>query len=807
MSLVFAISALHCDNRGVDFRNVAIVAHVDHGKTTLVDAMLRQSGALTHRGDDAIERLMDSGDLEKEKGITILAKNTAVHRQHSDGSMTVINVIDTPGHADFGGEVERGLSMVDGVLLLVDASEGPLPQTRFVLRKALTAHLPVILVVNKTDRPDARIAEVVSESHDLLLDVASDLDEEAQKAAEDALGLPTLYASGRAGIASTTEPANGENPDGENLDPLFDVLLEHIPPPQGDPEAPLQALVTNLDASAFLGRLALIRIYKGRIRKGQQVAWMREVDGHPVITNAKITELLVTEGVDRTSTDEAIAGDIVAVAGLPEIMIGDTLADTEHAHALPRITVDEPAISVTIGTNTSPLAGKVSGHKLTARMVKSRLDTELVGNVSIKVVDIDRPDAWEVQGRGELALAVLVEQMRREGFELTVGKPQVVTRTIDGKLHEPFEAMTIDCPDEFVGAITQLMAARKGRMEEMTNHAAGWVRMDFIVPSRGLIGFRTDFLTETRGTGIANAVFDGYRPWAGEIRSRHSGSLVSDRTGSITPFALIQLADRGQFFVEPGEDTYEGQVVGINPRPEDLDINVTREKKLTNMRSSTADVFETLAKPIELDLERAMEFCADRRVRRGDAGNRAGAQGRAGRHHPGPQQGPGESARLTIDRTAPPSVSRSRLLTVATADDQILDFGELLVDRAERGACFLAKVAQLCLDDRDIFLYGRQVCRDCRQSQRMFPLIGAKRIDRGQNRAVVGLGSFQRRYPRFQVFQGGHRTILLAVQPPGSANPQRRLALRAARRRVDTLSSVPTRPTHTCAAISRADCS
>ena len=598
----------------MDFRNIAIVAHVDHGKTTLVDAMLRQSGALTHRGDDAIERLMDSGDLEKEKGITILAKNTAVHRGHADGSMTVINVIDTPGHADFGGEVERGLSMVDGVLLLVDASEGPLPQTRFVLRKALAAHLPVILVVNKTDRPDARIAEVVEESHDLLLDIAADLaarDPEAQAAAEKALDLPTLYASGRAGIASTTEPANGQNPDGDNLDPLFDVLLEHIPPPQGDPEAPLQALVTNLDASSFLGRLALIRIYKGRIRKGQQVAWMREVDGHPVITNAKITELLVTEGVERTPTDEAIAGDIVAVAGIPEIMIGDTLADPDHAHALPRITVDEPAISVTIGTNTSPLAGKVSGHKLTARMVKSRLDSELVGNVSIKVVDIDRPDAWEVQGRGELALAVLVEQMRREGFELTVGKPQVVTHSVDGKLHEPFEAMTIDCPEEFVGAITQLMAARKGRMEEMTNHAAGWVRMDFIVPSRGLIGFRTDFLTLTRGTGIANAVFDGYRPWAGEIRARHTGSLVSDRSGSITPFAMIQLADRGQFFVEPGEDTYEGQVVGINPRAEDLDVNVTREKKLTNMRSSTADVMETLARPLDLGLEQAMEFCAE----------------------------------------------------------------------------------------------------------------------------------------------------------------------------------------------------
>ncbi|HEU0191380.1 MAG TPA: translational GTPase TypA [Mycobacterium sp.] len=591
------------------FRNVAIVAHVDHGKTTLVDAMLRQSGALHERGE-AADRVMDSGDLEREKGITILAKNTAVHRHHADGTVTVINVIDTPGHADFGGEVERGLSMVDGVLLLVDASEGPLPQTRFVLRKALAAHLPVILVVNKTDRADARIAEVVDASHDLLLDVASDLDDEAQAAAEHALGLPTLYASGRAGVASTTAPDDGQIPDGTNLDPLFEVLEEHIPPPSGDPEAPLQALVTNLDASAFLGRLALIRVYNGRIRKGQQVAWLREIDGQPVTTTVKITELLVTEGVERSSTDEAVAGDIVAVAGIPDIMIGDTLADTAAPEALPRITVDEPAISVTIGTNTSPLAGKVSGHKLTARMVKNRLDTELVGNVSIRVADIGRPDAWEVQGRGELALAVLVEQMRREGFELTVGKPQVVTRTVDGKLHEPFEHLTVDCPEEFVGAVTQLAAGRKGRMTEMANHTTGWVRMEFVIPSRGLIGWRTDFLTETRGTGIANAVFDGYQPWAGEIRARHTGSLVSDRAGSITPFALIQLADRGQFFVEPGQDTYEGMVVGINPRAEDLDINVTREKKLTNMRSSTADVIETLAKPIELDLEQAMEFCA-----------------------------------------------------------------------------------------------------------------------------------------------------------------------------------------------------
>jgi GTP-binding protein len=598
----------------VPFRNVAIVAHVDHGKTTLVDAMLRQSGALHERGE-VQDRVMDTGDLEREKGITILAKNTAVHRHDPDGTVTVINVIDTPGHADFGGEVERGLSMVDGVLLLVDASEGPLPQTRFVLRKALAAHLPVILVVNKTDRPDARIGEVVEASHDLLLDVASDLDDEAAAAAEHALGLPTLYASGRAGVVSTTQPPDGQVPDGTNLDPLFEILEKHVPPPKGDPDAPLQALVTNLDASAFLGRLALIRIYNGRIRKGQQVAWIREVDGpetrEETVTTAKITELLATEGVERTATNEAIAGDIVAVAGLPEIMIGDTLADLANPVALPRITVDEPAISVTIGTNTSPLAGKVSGHKLTARMVRNRLDAELVGNVSIRVVDIGLPDAWEVQGRGELALAVLVEQMRREGFELTVGKPQVVTKTIDGKLHEPFEAMTVDCPEEYVGAVTQLMAARKGRMVEMANHTTGWVRMDFVVPSRGLIGWRTDFLTETRGTGVGHAVFDGYKPWAGEIRARHTGSLVSDRSGIITPFALLQLTDRGQFFVEPGQDTYQGMVVGINPRPEDLDINVTREKKLTNMRSSTADVFETLAKPLELDLEQAMEFCAN----------------------------------------------------------------------------------------------------------------------------------------------------------------------------------------------------
>ncbi|MDI3314120.1 MAG: translational GTPase TypA [Mycobacterium sp.] len=596
----------------MDFRNIAIVSHVDHGKTTLVDAMLRQSGALRERGE-LTERVLDTGDLEREKGITILAKHTAVHRHHGDGTVTVINVIDTPGHADFGGEVERGLSMVDGVLLLVDASEGPLPQTRFVLRKALAARLPVILVVNKTDRPDARIAEVVRASHDLLLDVllegADDLDDDAAQAVERALALPTLYASGRAGVASTTAPPDGQIPDGTNLDPLFDALLQHIPAPTGDPEAPLQALVTNLDASAFLGRLALVRIYQGRLRRGQQVAWLRAVDGEQVIAQAKVTELLATEGIERSPTGEARAGDIVAVADIPEIMIGDTLADPAHPAALPRITVDEPAISVTIGINTSPLAGKVPGHLLTARMVKARLDAELVGNVSLRVVDIGRPDAWEVQGRGELALAVLVEQMRREGFELTVGRPQVVTKTIAGTLHEPFEALTVDCPEEYIGGVTRLMAARKGRLVQLTNHATGWVRMDFLVPSRGLIGWRTEFLTETRGTGNAHALFHGYRPWAGEVRGRHTGSLVSDRSGTITAYALLQLADRGQFFVEPGQDTYEGMVVGINPRPEDLDINVTREKKLTNIRSSTADVIETPAKPLELDLERAMELC------------------------------------------------------------------------------------------------------------------------------------------------------------------------------------------------------
>ncbi|GAA1314090.1 translational GTPase TypA [Saccharothrix xinjiangensis] len=583
-----------------DLRNVAIVAHVDHGKTTLVDAMLRQSGAFSERAEP-VDRVMDSGELEREKGITILAKNTAVRRHTPDGVVT-INVVDTPGHADFGGEVERGLSMVDGVVLLVDASEGPLPQTRFVLRKTLAAGLPVILVVNKVDRPDARISEVVEEAHDLLLDLATEVG-----ADDSVLDLPVVYASARAGRASLNQPEDGGLPDEENLDSLFEVLLNHIPAPTGDADAPLRALVTNLDASTFLGRIALCRIAAGRIRKGETVAWCRE-DGST--QKVKITELLITEALERVAAEEARAGDLVAIAGIPEITIGDTLADVDNPEPLPRITVDEPAISMTIGVNTGPLAGRGGGSKLTARLVKARLDAELVGNVSVRVLPTERPDTWEVQGRGELALAILVEQMRREGFELTVGKPQVVTKTVDGKLHEPFERLTIDAPEEHLGAITQLLANRKGRMENMSGHGTGRIKLDYVVPSRGLIGFRTEFLTETRGTGIANAVAEGYGPWAGEIRTRHNGSLVADRAGSITAYAMIQLADRGTFFVEPGADTYEGMVVGENPRAEDLDVNVCREKKLTNMRTSTADVMETLARPRKLSLEEALEFCA-----------------------------------------------------------------------------------------------------------------------------------------------------------------------------------------------------
>lgn len=593
-----------------DLRNVAIVAHVDHGKTTLVDAMLRQTNSFAEHAH-LEERAMDSNDLEREKGITILAKNTAISYKgvHATDGPITINVIDTPGHADFGGEVERGLSMVDGVVLLVDASEGPLPQTRFVLRKALEAKLPVVLLVNKTDRPDARIDEVVSESQDLLLGLASDMHDDMPDLDLDAvLDVPVVYASGRNGAASWNKPENGELPDNGDLEPLFDAIIKHIPAPTYDDEHPLQAHVTNLDASPFLGRLALLRVFHGTIKKGQTVAWVKH-DGS--IANVRVTELLITKALDRFPAESAGPGDIVAVAGFEDITIGETLADPDDVRPLPTITVDDPAISMTIGTNTSPLIGKVKGHKLTARMVKDRLDRELIGNVSIKLVDIGRPDAWEVQGRGELALAILVEQMRREGYELTVGKPQVVTKTVDGKLHEPFEHLTIDSPEEHLGAITQLLAARKGRMETMTNHGTGWVRMEFIVPSRGLIGFRTEFLTITRGTGIANAISHGYEPWAGEIITRVNGSIVADRAGVATPFAMTALQERMSFFVEPTQEVYEGMVVGENSRADDMDVNITKEKQLTNMRQSTSDVFERMTPSRKLTLEECLEFARE----------------------------------------------------------------------------------------------------------------------------------------------------------------------------------------------------
>ncbi|MEF3122277.1 translational GTPase TypA [Kocuria flava] len=596
--------------RRADLRNVAIVAHVDHGKTTIVDAMLQQTNAFSAHGE-VEERVMDSGDLEREKGITILAKNTTVFYDgpSAHGETITINVIDTPGHADFGGEVERGLSMVDGVVLLVDASEGPLPQTRFVLRKALEAKLPVILVVNKVDRPDARIEEVVGESMDLLLGLASDIAEDEPDLDLDAvLDVPVVYASGRAGRASLEQPENGALPEGEDLEPLFRTIIERIPAPSYDPEGVLQAHVTNLDASPFLGRLALLRIFNGTLKKGQTVAWAR-ADGQ--LKNVRISELLATKGLERVPAESAGPGEIVAVAGIEDITIGETLTDPEDPRPLPRITVDDPAISMTIGINTSPLAGRVKGAKVTARQVKDRLDKELIGNVSIKVLPTERPDAWEVQGRGELALAILVEQMRREGFELTAGKPQVVTRTVDGKVHEPYEHMTIDVPEEYLGAVTQLMAARKGRMEGMSNHGTGWVRMEFRVPSRGLIGFRTRFLTETRGAGIASSYADGYEPWAGEIEYRTNGSLVADRAGAVTPFAMINLQERGTFFVEPTSEVYEGMIVGENARADDMDVNITKEKKLTNMRSSTADSFENLTPPKKLTLEESLEFARE----------------------------------------------------------------------------------------------------------------------------------------------------------------------------------------------------
>jgi GTP-binding protein len=576
-----------------DLRNVAIVAHVDHGKTTLVDAMLWQSGAF-RAGAQVAERVLDSGDLEREKGITILAKNTAV----THGGLT-INIVDTPGHADFGGEVERGLSMVDGVLLLVDASEGPLPQTRFVLRKTLEAKLPVILVINKVDRADARIAEVVDACYELFLDL---------DATEDQIEFPIVYASARAGRASLQRPEDGTLPDSPDLEPLFAMLRDTVPAPTYDPDEPLRAHVTNLDASSYLGRIALCRVHSGQITRGQQVAWCRR-DGS--IERVKISELFRTEALERVPAASASAGDIIAVAGINEIMIGETLADSGDPRPLPLITVEEPAISMTIGVNTSPLVGQQKGSKVTARMVKDRLERELVGNVSILVLPTERPDTWEVQGRGELALAVLVETMRREGYELTVGRPTVVIREVNGARHEPVERLTVDVPEEYLGAVTSLLAQRKGRMENMTNHGTGWVRLDFVVPARGLIGFRTQFLTDTRGTGIAHHVFEGYEPWSGPMRMRPTGSLVADRGGPATPYAMFSLQERGTLFVEPGTEVYEGMIVGENSRSDDMDVNITKERKLTNVRQSSGEELERLIPPRLLSLEQALEFCAD----------------------------------------------------------------------------------------------------------------------------------------------------------------------------------------------------
>ncbi|HLY48691.1 MAG TPA: translational GTPase TypA [Solirubrobacteraceae bacterium] len=567
-----------------DIRNIGIVAHVDHGKTTLVDALLWQSGAF-RAGQDVADRVLDSMDLEREKGITILAKNTAIHY----GGVK-LNIVDTPGHADFGGEVERGLTMVDGVLLLVDASEGPLPQTRFVLRKALAARLPVILVVNKVDRPDARIAEVVDEVYELFLDLDAD---------EEQIDFPIVYTNAKAGQASLDPAAPGTD-----LGPLLDLLLSHIPAPEYDQEHPLQAHVTNLDASPYVGRLAICRVRNGSIRRGETVAWCR-TDGE--IERVKVSQLYVTEALDLVDAEDAGPGEIISVAGIPEIMIGETLADPEDPRPLPVISVDEPSLSVTIGINTSPLAGQ-DGDKLTASQVKERLDRELVGNVSLRVLDTDRPEVWEVQGRGELALSVLVELMRREGFELTVGNPQVVTRQVDGKLCEPIERMSVDVPEDYVGVITQMLAMRKGRMEQMVNHGTGWVRMEYLVPARGLIGFRTEFLTETRGTGLMHHVFDRWEPWQGDLRTRPTGSLVADRRGTVAAFSLFKLQERGTLFVGPGDQVYEGMIIGESSRAEDLDVNPTKEKHLTNMRSSTADELVRLVPKRELSLDQALEF-------------------------------------------------------------------------------------------------------------------------------------------------------------------------------------------------------
>ncbi len=577
-------------------RNVAIIAHVDHGKTTLVDAMLKQSGAFSDHAAE-VDRVMDNTDLEREKGITILAKNTAVRWTGEGRDEVKINIVDTPGHADFGGEVERALTMVDGVVLLVDASEGPLPQTRFVLRKTLELNLPVILAVNKVDRPDARIDEVVAEVEDLFMDLDADIDQ---------IDFPVIYCNGRAGRASMTKPDSPEDLE-DDLTPLFELLVDHLPAPTYEPEHPLQAWVTNLDASQFVGRLAMCRILNGTIRKGQQVGWCR-TDG--TVERAKVAVLYVTETHERIEVDEAGPGEIIAIAGIEEVTIGETLSDPEDPRPMPIITVDEPSLAMTVGVNTSPLNGR-DGDKVTARQIKARLDAELIGNVSLRVKATDRPDAWEVHARGELQLAVLIETMRREGFEMTVGKPQVVTREIDGKVHEPVEMVSVDVPEEYLGAVSQLLATRKGTLVNMVNHGTGWVRIEQRVPARGLLGFRTEFLTETRGTGMLHQIFDGWEPWFGEIRSRDRGSIVADRSGPVTGYAVVAIQERAQLFVGPGDEVYEGMIVGENSRAEDMDVNICREKKLTNMRTSSSDNTERMTPPRRQSLEQALEFVAE----------------------------------------------------------------------------------------------------------------------------------------------------------------------------------------------------
>jgi GTP-binding protein len=568
-------------------RNVAIIAHVDHGKTTLVDALLRQSGAF-RANQQVAERVLDSNDLERERGITILAKNTAVH--YND---LLINICDTPGHADFGGEVERTLSMVDGVMLLVDASEGPLPQTRFVLRKALERGLPPIVVMNKIDRPDARPKEVLNEIYDLFIDL---------DATEDQIEFPVLYTNARDGLASTDPAVTGED-----LRPLFDAIDEHVPPPSGSPDAPLQMLVANLDSSDYLGRIAIGRIFNGTVRLNDQVAVVK-LDGR--VQQTKVTKLFAFDGLRRVDIEQAAAGDIVCLAGIEDITIGETIADPNEPVAIPHIAVDEPTVSMIFGVNTSPMSGR-EGQYVTSRNLRERLQRELIGNVSLRVEDTDSPEQVRVIGRGELQLSILIEMMRREGFEMQVSRPEIVTREIDGVRMEPVEDLVIDVPEDFQGVVIAMTGTRRGVMSRMVNHGSGRVRLEFRIPTRGLIGFRSQFLTDTRGTGIMNHLFAGWEPWHGAIPSRPTGALVADRAGVATPFAIWNLQERGEILIDPGVTVYEGMIIGENARTNDLDVNVTKEKKQTNMRASTADEAIRIVPARKLSLEQAIEFIND----------------------------------------------------------------------------------------------------------------------------------------------------------------------------------------------------